>query len=402
MQSYILDDLGLSDVGGSTTDGGEWFEVVYSGITSTSAHTGPWFPAYKAISQCNMLLGNLDKMTLTETEKKWVKGQALFIRAKTYFVLVQLYSGVPLHVKEVKSEAEAAKPRASEREVYDQIVADLEEAQTLLPSKYADNLINGKQYAINQTCDALLSRVYLTMAGNPLNLGTEYYTKARDKSLSVINSNTYQLLDNFAHLFDLKHENSSESIIELDFIQVDEQGTAMPCFMAPRNSTLAVNTWGTMRLRKKFVKEWRMATCENGFNITNNGDGSTSITEIPGEEDYRYQTSLISEYTNKSGAKVTCFPKIGWQANDKHSNYAFLSKYCDPNGVSQNGHGNNVILMRFAEIYLIFAEAQNEIAGPVTEYQGLSPLAALNKLRERARKANGVQRTFPKKSKRNF
>lgn len=398
MQNFILSDLGMSDIGGGTTDGGEWFELIYSGITPTSAQTGPWSPAYKAISQCNTMLGSIEmNANLSEAEKKWVKGQALFIRAHTYFCLVQMYGGVPLHLTEVKSEAEAAKPRSTEKAVYDQIVADLEEAQTLLPAKYSENLINGRQYAINQTCAAVLSRVYLTMAGKPLSLGTPYFEKAREKALSVINSNTYRLLDNYAHLWDLKHENSEESIIELDFIQIDEQGTALPSFTAPRQSLLSVNGFGTLRLRKKFVQDWRSATCENGFTSSVKPDGSITITEMPGVEDYRYSTTLINEFTTKSGAKMICFPKSGWQTtNDKHTNYSFLSKYCDANAVSQNGHGNNVMLMRFAEVYLIFAEAQNEVAGPQVAYQGLSPLAALNKLRERARKANGVAREFPK------
>src|SRR5690606_4698832 len=71
------------------------------------------------------------------------------------------------------------------------------------------------------------------------------------------------------------------------------------------------------------------------------------------------------------------------------SAYPYLAKFKDPRG-SQYNNENDSYILRLAEIYLIYAEAENEINGPTT-----AAYNAFNQLRIRARKADGTASDFP-------
>jgi hypothetical protein len=137
--------------------------------SNNSFAAGTWIGAYNTINRCNNVLSALDKVTSTPARKSSVEGQALFIRASMYFELVRLYAkaigdgdassnpGVPLVLTKTVSVSNADYiPRSSVKAVYDQVVADLTKAETLLP---ASNTI----YATKWAAAAQLSRVHLML-----------------------------------------------------------------------------------------------------------------------------------------------------------------------------------------------------------------------------------------------
>jgi hypothetical protein len=137
--------------------------------SNNSFAAGTWIAAYNTINRCNNVLSALDKVTSSPAKKSSVEGQALFIRASMYFELVRLYAktigdgdansnpGVPLVLTKTESVSNADYlPRASVKAVYDQVVADLTKAESLLPSS---NTI----YATKWAAAAQLSRVYLML-----------------------------------------------------------------------------------------------------------------------------------------------------------------------------------------------------------------------------------------------
>jgi hypothetical protein len=136
-------------------------------VSNNTFATGTWAASYNCINRANNVLSALDKVTSSPAKKASVEGEALFIRAIMYFELVRLYGkfigdgdantnpGVPLVLTPTRGVTDADyRPRASVKAVYDQVIADLTKAETLLPSS------NGF-YANKWSAAALLSRVHL-------------------------------------------------------------------------------------------------------------------------------------------------------------------------------------------------------------------------------------------------
>jgi hypothetical protein len=142
-------------------------------ISTNSFAAATWSSAYNTINVANNVLENTSKVTSSATRKNSVEGQALFLRASMYFELLKLYAkpftdsaspstnlGVPLVLTATKAPITDAdyKPRATVKAVYDQIVADLIKAESLMPS-------TNTKFATKWAAAAQLSRVYL-MLGN--------------------------------------------------------------------------------------------------------------------------------------------------------------------------------------------------------------------------------------------
>ena len=145
----------------------ELFKAQMTANNSNAATT--WADSYNTINRLNNVLSAVDKVTSSTANKNSVEGQALFLRGSLYFELVKLYAkpvgdgdyaanpGVPLVLTPTGNVTEADyKARATVKAVYDQVIADLVKAESLLPS---DNGI----YASKWSAAAQLSRVYLAL-----------------------------------------------------------------------------------------------------------------------------------------------------------------------------------------------------------------------------------------------
>jgi hypothetical protein len=94
-----------------------------------------YFTNYSIISRANQVLDQIDAVDFDASAKNNIKGQAYFLRAFAYFDLVQYFGSVPLHLNPSKSLAETALPLTSVDSIYLQIIADAQQAATLLPNK---------------------------------------------------------------------------------------------------------------------------------------------------------------------------------------------------------------------------------------------------------------------------
>ncbi|WP_373059474.1 RagB/SusD family nutrient uptake outer membrane protein [Zunongwangia sp. H14] len=160
-----------------------------------------WASAYNTIYNTNSFLQGLSGSENISSElKTQLEGEALFVRAFTYFYLVNLYGNVPLILTTDYKENQLAS-RTPTVEVYDQIIADLLRAEEVLNSEYRD----GERTNINQyTADALLARVYLFV---------EDWEMAENYSSQVIGStSTYELLEDPNEVF---LANSREAIWQI-------------------------------------------------------------------------------------------------------------------------------------------------------------------------------------------
>lgn len=160
-----------------------------------------WSSAYNIIYMTNSLLEGLaDSQQVSEQVGNRLVGEASFVRAFTYFYLVNLYGEVPL-ILTTDYEDNSLAARDSEVIVYQQIIADLQAAVEILSSSY----VQGERIQVNQsTAIALLARV---------NLFLQNWDQAESLSSQVISqSDTYGLLENLDQVF---LANSMEAIWQL-------------------------------------------------------------------------------------------------------------------------------------------------------------------------------------------
>jgi len=156
-----------------------------------------WEGSYQGIDRVNQVIANIDKPAMDEKKRKSMKGQALFLRAYFYFLLVSNYGDIPLKLKPTSSPTDKPLPRSPIADVYAQIVKDMKEAENLaLPIN--ENITNE---VVSQTAvQAILARVYLKMAGAPLNDITKYQD-ALIYANKVIASGKHSLNSDYKQIF---------------------------------------------------------------------------------------------------------------------------------------------------------------------------------------------------------
>lgn len=219
-----------------TTSGGIYGDFdLFRTVSTNNILDLTWAGCYEGIQRCNIVLGNIDNVPMDENLKKQYKGEMLFIRALTYFNLVRIWGDVPLVTKEVKDPFEAfAFTRTPSSEVYQQIVTDLSDAAGLLSAKVDKARIGA---ATSGAANALLGKVYLTLKD---------YSNAEIVLKKVIDSKVYKLLDSYADVFNVLNKNSEESIFEIQYNKdVADQGSRFANIFAPKGSTEVTGGVGT-------------------------------------------------------------------------------------------------------------------------------------------------------------
>ncbi len=166
---------------------------------------------YMGIGRCNLGIREVPELTpneaMTAEVQQRLLGELKFLRAMYYFRLVRVFGGVPLVDYVIESSNEWQQPRASADVVYNFIIADLEDANQLLwkRSAYAPEELGR---ATKGAAQAMLLKV---------NMYTHNYSDAKKWGDSVIISNEYELLANYADNFYVENENSMESVFEVQY-----------------------------------------------------------------------------------------------------------------------------------------------------------------------------------------
>ena len=144
-----------------------------------------WADPYILIRYCNLSVSQIAVSTgMSQAAKSQLTGEAKFMRAWNFFYLVNYFGAVPLSLDATPLN-NGQLPRAATADVYNQIIADLKDAQSLLPAAYAGNSAH-RSRANKWAAAALLARVYLY---------TKDYADAKTEAALVINSGMYTMPD---------------------------------------------------------------------------------------------------------------------------------------------------------------------------------------------------------------
>jgi len=138
-------------------------EFASNNLLNTNGHVANfWYNTYQLIKNANNAISGLEASTsLTPSVKDQLLGEAKFFRAYAYFYLVNLYGDVPLQLRDdLHAFEDAALPRTPAQQVYDQIIADLKDAESKMAPTY-DATASPRGRANKAAASALLARVYL-------------------------------------------------------------------------------------------------------------------------------------------------------------------------------------------------------------------------------------------------
>jgi starch-binding outer membrane protein, SusD/RagB family len=234
------DEFGQND-GNAATGSAVWNQNVAS---TNDFVNNVWSVGYTAINASNILISKLQGTTVvTDSVAKLYTAEAKFIRALSYLSLVQTYAkpyafnpkglGLPLRLMPITSSGNNDLERSTVEEVYAQILKDLNEAETGLPSAYSTPLLNTSR-AKKSTAIALKSRVYLIMG---------YYENVVKEAKKLVSASapfqysagslTHRLESNFATIFGGSYT-GTEAIFSIPFANTT---TETP----PQQSALAFN-----------------------------------------------------------------------------------------------------------------------------------------------------------------
>jgi hypothetical protein len=307
-----------------------------------------WRGIYKVIANTNLVLENVPDIEMDEAQKNKVLGEARFFRAWAYFYAVRLWGDVPLITQPQSASSEDFNPtRSPQSAVYDQIVADLLAAEGAgLP--WTDESGRVSQAAVK----SLLAKVYLTMAGSPLN-ETARYADAANKAKEVIdNAGPIDLFDTYGEIHDESLGNMVEHIFSLQY-----------------NNEVAGNPMGNM--------------FPNFQPVSYRGPSGTGST-VPEIEFYNSYEAGDLRAVDREGWFYTSYYTNGdGPLRDLGAPYIFKHFNVTANGtlgVPGTAKDNlNMPIIRFAEVLLIYAEASNEATGPNQD-----AVDALTRIRDRA------------------
>lgn len=342
---HVFSYIGMTDIVSDDADKGSFAnDAAFLGeiddFTFNASNIAPlsvWQGYYQGIFRANNAIENIPGIDMDEALRDRLVAELKVFRAYFYLNLVRWFGDVPL-ITAPLDPSEFSQQRAPVEEVYNQIEQDLLEAIEILPEK--SQYVSADLGRVTKgSAKALLARAYLAQ-GDFVN--TEKY------ALEVINSGQYGLFPDYAKLFQLAGEHSSESVFEIGSTTGAINSSQYNQVQGARgNPNLG---WGFNRPSDNLVSSYEQGDPRRNATILYPGevlpDGSAIVEDNP---------DLINErYNQKAWVPLA------------------------PSGDNFEGQGN-LRLIRYADVLLMAAEALNENNNPA------QALVYLNMVRARAR-----------------
>lgn len=302
-----------------------------------------WTQYYKGIAGANLSLAKIPGIPMDAAEMKKVLGEAYFLRAFYYFQLVQMFGNIPLVTEPVNLQSDQLRPSAATPEaIYNQIVEDLKAAEVSgLPMTE-----NSGKVTLGAV-KSLLAKVYLTMAGFPLQKGAAYYDLAAKKAEEVIDSKQFKLFSTYDDLHNPAKKNIEENIFMIQYkTQLIPSNWQVSIIPYNKNISAYSDETGGIYATGDFVKSFET------------GDLRTKEKQF-----------FFTKFTNESDRNKVV--DLGGY---------FIYKHFD--NVAQTSSANSDLnwpVIRYADVLLMYAEAANEVGGPSAK-----AYEAVNAIRTRA------------------
>jgi hypothetical protein len=326
-----------------------------------------WLDCYKGIGRVNTLLARIDGIVMSDALKNRAKAEAKFLRALFYSLLEMYYGDAPLILDPPNLETQSSLPRTPRADVVQQVIKDLDEAAAVLPVKFTGGDIGR---ATKGAALALKARVLLFEA-SALNNANNDVTKwtaaaAAAKAVMDLPGTGYDLFADYRALFLPANENSKECVFDVQYSIVTlGLGSAFD---------LVDRQYNTNAPLRNIIDAYDM---KDGLPPAQSPLYNPATPYV--DRDPRMYKTIVYPgdiYIGKVTTATEPFKQTGYGVK-KYSIYDTAST---TNLINQAGRSEiNYMVIRYADVLLMYAEAQNEAVGPdATVYN------AVNRIRERA------------------
>ncbi len=339
-----IESLGSDDAvtGSDPTDGSVAFMSQFDNFTVTSTNRELpdfWNGMYQEINYCNQVIDNVPKISMDATLQARYIAEAKFLRAYSYFRLVRAFGDVPLRLHLPQNSSEYNLARTPKDQVWAAIEQDLSDAETVLPPTYSGSDVGR---ATKGAAQALHAKVALYQ---------KKWSDVVSYTNKVIQSGLYSLVPDFEKQYRIANENNSESIYEI-------QATYLPSNSAASNSQYCQ------------IQQPRGGFDGNGwgYNVP-----TQDLVDAFETDDPRLNGTIL--FRGSTSAEGDLIPITAANPMYNYKSYVPFSVYVNDNG----GSDQNVRVLRYSDVLLMNAEANNELNNTT------DALASLEKVRKRAR-----------------
>ena len=386
--------------------------VIASGDVTTNLngilgyYNGMW--EFSTIRRANYFLENVDKVTLDAAAKERIKAEARFLRAMRYADLINYFGDVPLVTKTLELE-ESYIGRTPKAEVLKFVTDELDAVSKILPDSYSGGKNAEKGRVTKGAALALKARVHLYNEQWQAAVDAAQAVMAMDYDLfkvtaeqDIDKADDYSKWVSFAdaeeekkfrlgvrsyeQLFWQANEDNKEVILDRQHIPVKDAKYDNTYLLADD-----LGGWSSVTPTQKLVDEY--LDFRTGQPVTP-VDPSVRATRYANRN---ADPAFYNEYKNRDPRfyATILFEEAPWNRINNNGGYEFtwvkggnncsktgynFRKFVDPASVVSLVDNNaNHIIIRFAEVLLIYAEAKNELSGP-----DASIYTALNRIRNRA------------------
>lgn len=276
-----------------------------------------WTQIYILINNANNVIQRAPEVPFETISQEQIInrsiGEAKFLRAMSYLILVNMFGDVPLRTQPTNDFDNATLPRSPINEVYSFILSDLNDAVNLLPENYSGGQLNEIGRATKLAAYTLLGKVLLQM-GN------------KSEASAAFNNvlNRFNLMPNYRDLYAPGNNNLPESIFEVNFNPDNQIGLTFNNLLIPRSEAS------------------RLGIVAGGFAGRLPTFPTKDVQTIFEEGDLRADASFTT-YDNNGNLEQ------------------YISKYLDLDAAG-TGSNINLILLRYADLLLMKAEADGESA----------------------------------------
>jgi len=341
-----------------------------SGWNYTSSNTiirRMWNMQYLGIERTNNLLKYIDGAKMDSLLRETYRQEARFLRAHYHFLLNNYWGDIPLRTQMIDNPGDVNRPRTPTDSVMRFVIREMEEVVASGALTKATAYTHAAR--ITQTAaQSILARVYMKAAGFPLNWGAPMYQKALNHALAVKNANIHKLHPDFAQLFinqaaDEYDAVNRESIWEAEFVGNGAAGD------------IGRSSEWTSRLGTYIgIQSNHDQPAGYGYSYGQHR-GRLKLHDLYNKDvnDTRKARSLGSFSINASGAQVNIANVGEWTAAKwRRGDEKLFPKV-------KNWTSTNMSIIRYADVLLMIAEAENELNGPTAIAHN-----ALNEVRTRA------------------
>ncbi len=343
--------------------------LVENSVTDIGASNGITANRYFDIRRCNVAIEGLNETsTLPEATKTTLKGQFFFLRAFTYFRLVNLYGGVPLVLRSQTLEDELNVPRSKTSECIAAIVKDLDSAIAYLPASWTGSDKGRITRAASSATKGKVLMYWASAQFNPANdlARWEAAYQANLAAYTQCITDGHSLFPTYANIFTV--EDNAEVLLVRKYSAARDVGTNTEAITRPKSETDGPS--GSNQPTWNLVQAYGM---KDGL-PTNHASSDYNNIMFWQNRDPRFEASIaynggLWPLSGKATRKQWSHTGVPDEPAGTIITGFYLKRFTNPtltpaqsvyNSNSGGGSGMDWIEMRFAEVVLNLAECANE------------------------------------------